>query len=578
MDKRLHDILTDQEDNYMLPFYWQRGDHTETIPEEIARIAASGCRAFCVESRPHPDFVGERWWRDMDIILEEADKRGMKVWLLDDDRFPTGHAAGMIAKKHPELRQWVLTERHIDVVGKMEGASILVDPENEDKRLIGVYAYRRRLDDEEITEGEGIDLFACLNGRYLSWDIPEGAWRIFFYYQSRRGGRAEYIDMLNRDSVRVLIDAVYESHFARYGKYFGNTFAGFFSDEPCFGNGIFAEERFSHGLYEMRIGKPAMALPYHQTVRERMANALGFDPLPYFNLLWYEDNENGALQAKLRYHYMDTITAMYRENFTKQLADWCASHGVEYIGHIIEDMNCRLGCGAGHYFRALDCQHMSGIDVVLHQIMPGMEDFTHTASVSWGVTRGTFFHYVLAKLGASLAHLTPHMKKRAMCEVFGAYGYGEDSVMMKYLIDHLLVRGINHFVPHAFSSRFPDGDCPPHFGVKGIDPSYEAFSKLVTYTNKVSHLFLDSTHIASAAVFYHAEGEWTSRFQNAATMEPIAKTLYDAHIDFDIVSYDMLKAAKVENKKLKLSDESFECLVIYVHTERENTHGRAERR
>ena len=96
MIKALYDVINQQEDNYLLPFYWQHGDHTERIPQQIERIYQSGCRALCVEARPHKDFGGEGWWRDMDIILAESEKRGMKVWILDDDHFPTGHAVGQI--------------------------------------------------------------------------------------------------------------------------------------------------------------------------------------------------------------------------------------------------------------------------------------------------------------------------------------------------------------------------------------------------------------------------------------------------------------------------------------------------
>jgi hypothetical protein len=178
------------------------------------------------------------------------------------------------------------------------------------------------------------------------------------------------------------------------------------------------------------------------------------------------------------------------------------------------------------------------------------------------VSGGTFFHYILAKLGASLAHLTPSMKGRAMCEVFGAYGWGEDTPMMKYLIDFLLVRGINHFVPHAFSPTFPDGDCPPHFGGEGHDPSYEGFSTLMRYTNRAAHILQGATHIANAAVLYHMEGEWSSRFNEAMTMEPIAVQLYDAHIDYDIVCSDMLNGAVVRECALSIADERFDCLIV----------------
>ncbi|MBQ3571852.1 MAG: hypothetical protein IJA15_03375 [Clostridia bacterium] len=59
MDRRLQEVLSGKYANYLYPFYWQRGDHTHLIPQQIKRIYDSGCRAFCVESRPHPDFCGE---------------------------------------------------------------------------------------------------------------------------------------------------------------------------------------------------------------------------------------------------------------------------------------------------------------------------------------------------------------------------------------------------------------------------------------------------------------------------------------------------------------------------------------
>ena len=72
MDRKIRDILNGREENYIFPFYWQRGDHTHLIPEQMKRIYSSGCRAVCVESRPHPDFCGESWWRDFGLILQEA--------------------------------------------------------------------------------------------------------------------------------------------------------------------------------------------------------------------------------------------------------------------------------------------------------------------------------------------------------------------------------------------------------------------------------------------------------------------------------------------------------------------------
>lgn len=555
MDFKLNDILKGKTDNYLMPFFWQHGDHTDKLAEQIQTIYDSGCRAFCVESRPHPEFARDGWWRDMDIILAEAKKRGMKVWLLDDDKFPTGHAAGLIAEKYPDLRQWNIAERHIDICGPMKDGSVLASATGHEHMLIGAYAYRRRADHDEICDLEAIDLTANVKNGYLYWDVPEGLWRIFFYYKTRQGIMKDYIDMTRAESVHALIEAVYETHYERYKEYFGNTFAGFFSDEPCFGN------EFRYGIPKLGwVGKRGFRLPWNDDLVEIMKNKLGYDPIPHLNLLWYEDGVNGDFQCEYRYAYMNAITDMYSNCFNKQLADWCEAHGVMYMGHVIEE--AATSVGAGHFFKSTRWQHMSGIDVVLHSVMPGMDHISHSSSGSAGFLHSDFSHYALAKLGASLAHIEPHTKGRAMCEALGAYGWAEDTTVMKYILDHFMVRGINHFVPHAFDSKFPDPDCPPHFGIEGKDPAFDGFTALMAYTNKVCHILYGAKHIAKTAIFYPYENDWASRFDNAMPVETVAIPLYDAHIDFDIVPHDYLGAEKIIDGKLCLGDEKFECLVI----------------
>ena len=84
MNQKLQDLLNNNGGNYILPFFWQHGEEEPILREEMARIAECGIGAVCVEARPHPDYAGPLWWRDMDIILDEARTRGMKVWILDE--------------------------------------------------------------------------------------------------------------------------------------------------------------------------------------------------------------------------------------------------------------------------------------------------------------------------------------------------------------------------------------------------------------------------------------------------------------------------------------------------------------
>lgn len=118
MDQKIRKLLAGEGGNYIFPFFWQHGETEEVLREYMKVIAESSIGAVCVESRPHPDFVGEKWWQDMDVILDEARKRNMKVWILDDSHFPTGYANGVLKNADGKLRRQSLTVRSLDCLEK----------------------------------------------------------------------------------------------------------------------------------------------------------------------------------------------------------------------------------------------------------------------------------------------------------------------------------------------------------------------------------------------------------------------------------------------------------------------------
>jgi len=564
MDSKLQDVLTGRESNHLLPFFWMHDGHHEELPGLIEQVYNSGARAFCVESRPHKDFAGPTWWSDMDVVLEEAQKRDMKVWILDDQHFPTGYCNGLVAKKYPHLRKWHLIENHVDVVGPArENAILLADPaqaDDDDDILLGVYAFRR-INTDETLDIHPIDLSGNVHGRYVYWDIPEGVYRIFSLYKTRRGSdHKEYAHLIDPASAHVLIEAVYEPHYAHYAKYFGNTIAGFFSDEPSLGNLHVGENNADPDCYNQRLGQPGLALPWTDELLAILQQKFGKDALAKAPALWFA--QNGA-ESEIRLAYMDALTLLWRRHFSMQIGSWCREHGVEYIGHIIEDMNChaRLTRSGGHFFRSLDGQDMAGIDVVLHQIIPGIHEHIHAAHLPGNNVDPEFFDYMLARLAASHSHIQPRMKNRAMCEIFGAYGWAEGVPMMKHLMDHMLVRGINHFVPHAFSPKYPDPDCPPHFAAGGFNPQFSAFSRLMKYTNQVCHLLSDGVEQVSAAILYHAEAEWSGQ-DYMLTQKP-AKALYDEQLNYDILPIDaIMEQAYMQDGSLCIEQMRYPVLIV----------------
>lgn len=535
------------EKNYILPFLWMKGESHEVIREEIEKIEECGIKAICIESRPHPDFMGEKWWEDMWFIIEEAKKRNMKIWILDDAHFPTGYANGLIKEKYPERRKRYLNYNVVNVWGKNGEISVNVKQmtkplvsfleldkpmdfeERAKNKLVAVVAYPIR-EGKKLDEAGAIDLTDKVQGDYLTYRFPKDNYRIFVVYETcTDGGNPDYINMMDKESVSTLVEAIYEPHYAHFKEEFGKTIAGFFSDEPEMGNkGGFSSD--------MQIGNGKMPLPWSNTLLERFEEAYGKEYRKVLPFLWIDTVQMEAC-PQVRHDFMNMVTSLYRENFSCQLGDWCKEHGVEYIGHVVEDDNLhqRLGNGTGHYFRAMEGQHMAGIDVIGDQVTIGDRGYMRSGIFE---RDGGFFHYGLAKMGASAGHLDPKKQGRTMCELFGASGWQTGVRDMKFILDHLLVRGINYLVPHAFSmSEYPDPDCPPHFYARGKNPQFKYFGKLMKYANRMCEKLNDGFHVAPVAVLYTAEAEWSG---SAMTIDAPARVLQEHQIEFDFVWADLL--------------------------------------
>jgi hypothetical protein len=455
----------------------------------------------------------------MDAILDESQKLGMKVWILDDSHFPTGYANGALKGAPVSLRRQSLCAV---TNGKF--------PPKFKPNLV------ERLLPKTRQHFEGDTIIAATRHGKTTWTV--GLTRNLGYHR-------DYINMLNPNSVRLLIDAVYEKHFERYGHLFGNVIEGFFSDEPEFGNGHMYDSN-------VRLGT-ASDFPFSSDVAERLEKSLGKNWADLMYLLW-ENNADRKETARVRLAYMDAVTKTVREAFSLQIGDWCRAHGVKYIGHIIEDngQHARTGSSLGHYFRALEGQDMAGIDDIGGQVLPQGENKNSPRSPIPGKERNAnFFHFMLGRLASSAAAIEPLKQGRAMCEIFGNYGWAEGVCLEKYLADHFMVRGVNHFVPHAFSPKaFPDPDCPPHFYAHGNNPQYRHFGELMKYMNRVCTLVSSGVRVAETALVYHAEEEWQGN--SFTPNENMARLLEENQISFDIVPKDYFdNPSKYVDRKYK---------------------------
>ena len=570
MNQTISDLLQGNSGDYIFPFFWQHGEDEGMLRKMMKVIHDAGCKSVCIESRPHPDFCGEKWWKDMDVILDEARKKDMKVWILDDSHFPTGYANGAVKNAPVKLHRQSVASSCSIFKGKERDIELnltkLFPPKNKASfasKMITNYMSKDVpvFDDDEILSVVAMDkdgnteTLKLSNTGKLRFHKKDGEYKVYVTGLSRNMGiHRQYINMMSKESCRILIDTVYEAHYRHYKEDFGKTILGFFSDEPELGNGIYMTG--ANGLGTQTD------LPWSDELQEELKQRLGENYAA--QLLWLWDNDHPEKAAKIRYAYMDAVTKLVRKDFSEQIGNWCREHGVKYIGHVIEDNNAhsKTGMSLGHYFRGLNGQDMSGIDDIGGQVLPQGEDLE--VKTFFGKRDGEFYHFALGNLAASAAAIDVKKNGDSMCEIFGNYGWSEGVRLEKYLCEHFMVRGINHFVPHAFTGKaFPDPDCPPHFYAQGHNPQYRHFGKIVEYMNRVSTLTSNGHRDSKVAVLYNGEFEWMGA--SMPVQKPLRK-LYEDQLMVDTIPFDVFTETerydtRIEDK-LYVNNQAYEVLII----------------
>ena len=569
--------------NHIRPFLWYANENAEVVCQTLDTLRASGIMEVVLENRGGDWWGTERWWTMLDKTLEHCEKTGMRLWLLDDSHVSTGSANDSLKK--PEnacFRPKNIKLDGMDIAAPFFGGAIRLPLLEGDEKLLQVLAYP-----VDATTGEvlpkPIDLTDKIVDELCIAELPEGRWRIFFVIQAasdHSGFFSYYITMLNRASCRHLIDEIHEKVYEHCGKHFGKAFAGFFSDEPAFGN---CNGEYDYENKINRVGEFfRRVLAWDDALPAELAKELSMSEAQVKSLIPAFMAEIKDTSMRFRLAYMNVITRLWKENFSEQLGEWCHAHGVEYIGHVLEDGGAHMhfGFGCGHFFRSMCGQDMAGWDIVLGQMIPFGTNLDHLESRIF--IKENFYQYTLPKLAASLGHHYPHMKNRVICEVMGGYGWAAGVSFMKYLFSFCIANGTNHFVPHAFSmfppkcfngasrtqvdlSSLPPGFCltylPPTFYACGFNPQSPAIERMFNYIQRVSRL-LNGTHRPDVALFYAVEADWMHG--EAQNMDDVAAVLTRGGLDFDFLDADMLhdSALSVNDGTITLHGESYRAVVV----------------
>ena len=499
------------------PFwFWNDDLKTENLKWQMKEMYDKGVYEVVISSRRgiEIDYLSDEWFDRIEVVVDYAAELGMKIWLYDEDNWPSGYAGGKVLEENP------------DHCGKhIKRLEVLV--ENDSWRdaitlpVIGAFINGELVDleDTEISVGSKLIVF-CQD--YTLWNPA--------YTESY------YTDMLSKKATECFIKYTHQIYKDRVGKYFGNIIKGFFVDEPGFYNNLQLIEIGDTGTVAWTEQFPAYFLQKN-----------GYDIVEKLPHLWEVLSED---TAKIRIDYYETLCDMYKENYLDVLRRFCEENHMILIGHLHyeEFMHYQIAT-QGNFMRALESLSIAGLDRI----------DTNTEKIA-------------EKYASSAAHTCG--SPRVLSETYALSGWELTLQEMKRWVDYQYVRGVNLLVPHAFYCSI-EGDrnteCPPSEFYQ--NPYWKYFKYYSDYTNRASYIFSQGKHRCHLALYYPIHGmqaiyEPLHRekvIEADKEFQKLAIGLSEYQLDYDIITKNnLLDAQLLRNGRMAIAKEDYGTLIISV--------------
>ncbi len=402
---------------------------------------------FALHGLTKPDFLTEEWFEYVKFTLDEAEKRGMKVWIYDELNWPSGSAGGHVIKDHPEKREFVFrfTENRVQ-----PGAFVMVDQENlvllqklypdgkVEPAQTDEYGYFTN-DRSEVCRLFAVRIIA--SNRALVNVLGVGnSWQ-------QRGA----LDMLDPDSFKLWVEYIYGEYDKRFRDKFGNTLKGFFTDEPQ-----------THDY-------DGPTVPYTAKLIERFREKYHYDPMEHLAKLFVD--LEGA--EEFRRHYHALVAEMFSANFA-MLNDWCKERNLLFTGHCIWEE-------IGENTQSFTLRNGDPHQLLKNFSIPGCDMLGHTVAYlenKPGIHRcWAHFGYNTSIYTARFVNSTARWSgaARTMCEAFGVRNYHSSMAGQKLINDFLAAMGISLINDNTLIYTMSNGPGGKHFPLPMFD-NYRLFT------------------------------------------------------------------------------------------------------
>lgn len=557
-------VIKDLETNFKNPpmncrphtYWWWPGNAvtTEEITWELEQMKEKGLGGVLITSaapevyeKGNIQFLSQEYLSMLHHAVLEAKRLNMEVninfgvgWVFGGYWVPPEERAQSLVPVSIDLHGPTLFTGELPKYAKAADRrhELMIKNIPDVNKLVAIIA--TKVENNVLVRSTSLDLTANVIDSCLTWQVPEGNWRLMVFWLKPTGQITNYVK--NTSGRHFCVDHFSKKAMQNYCDFLGGKYFDTLGDE--FGKTVEAVHSDSWELANLPRG-----IYWSDSLMIKFQKMKGYDLAKYLPAIWWE---LGEISPKIRYDVNEFLHEIGLETHFQTFLDWCTTHGVkgsmQPIGY---PMDILKGAGMAH--------------LPMNEVTPGEKD-----GVPWFDTRIGIKKYVTS--GA-------HIYNRNVVGV-EAYTYihweryRTTLEELKIASDGFLRTGANKFYNHGYSyspEREPTPSRSIPFAARISHPNiwWKYYRLLADYIGRSSYLLQQGTFAPDIAIYSPLANQWTLDVLNARkwTREfywgDLGKLLVANGYDFDLLNDEALqKMAVIENGKIIIRDLEYKILII----------------
>lgn len=534
------------------PFWsWNGKLDAATCREQVRLLHEGGMGGFFMHARTGlaTRYLSKEWFDCVRACVDEAKRLGMRAWLYDEDRYPSGSAGGEVTRRNERFRSRVLAFHACDGADvpkgfALPGGAVASGPADAAflKTAGAIAVFSARLGKGH--RASGVRRVPC--GRDPAPGPGETV--VFARVESESPStwfnNGTYLDTIGRDATGRFIALTHDAYARELGASLGKEVPGIFTDEPHYPPPANPDRCPQDAVLSVA------SVAWTDDLPAEFKKRAGYDLAP--RLLELVCDVDGIDSSRLRHDFNDLLCHLFANRFIRRIGDWCEAHGMASTGHLLcEDSLFSQTWAVGSCMRSYE-----------YMQMPGMDLLTDT----WRI-------FTTAKQVSSAAR--QFGRKWRLTETYGVTRWDFPLLGHKALGDWQMALGVNLRCHHlAWYTMLADAKRDYPASIFFQSPWWGRYAAVEDYFARVNAILSRGVEVRDILVLHPVESVWMltragwgadSRLQPLErSFALVTENLLASHLDFDYGDEDIMarRARVTVDGRLRVGKAHYRAVVV----------------